>query len=306
MTVYDVMVPFESLLFEEYTSSSSTAKLPGNFDLPAMSVAIDAEGTYKAKLHVEASSGTLAKKIAVDRVEEFLALQAAWNDGFRVRLRGVRATQLHEESAASVEQTEEGVIRVTVTKFVETELSSHRVVLRNNVSFAEVALKKREQWPDKLRTVLKLNYLAVASHDVEPALVVQYSALEVLITAVLGEARTVLGTEIGLKKDRRKIVNDLRKFLTGRKLSPEGAERISNYAENAKTESNIGRIIQALSRCGVEAGDEDVRFVVKQRGKVAHAGPSGDEDLRKAYELARNWTQSAVRYIVEAQGCDFP
>lgn len=306
MRVYDVVVPFEPLLYEEDPSYSRTTRLPDNFDLPAMSVAVDAEGTYKAKLHMEASSGTLAKEIAVARVEEFLALQAAWNDGFRVRLRGARATQLHDESAASVEREKEGVIRVTVTESVETESSLDAVVLRNSVGFVEAALEKREQWPEKLKTVLKLNYLAVASHDAEPALVVQYSALEVLTTAILGEAKPVLGTEIDLKDDRRKIVDELKEFFLERKLSPEGAERLSSYASNAKMESNIDRIIRALDRCGVKAGKEEVRFVVQQRGKIAHAGTLGDEDLHKAYELARSWTQTAVRYVVEAQGCNFP
>lgn len=98
MTIYNVVVPFESLLYEDEPSSSRKTQLPGNFDLPAMNVVMEEEGSYRAELQVEASSGTEAKEIAVGRVEEFLALQAAWNDGFRVRLRGVRATQLHDGS----------------------------------------------------------------------------------------------------------------------------------------------------------------------------------------------------------------
>lgn len=196
--------------------------------------------------------------------------------------------------------------RVTATTSVEAEVSLDMVVLRNSVSFAEAALKKREHWPDKLRTVLKLNYLAVASHDAEPALVVQYSALEVITSAILGEAKTVLGTEIDLKGDRRKILDKMNEFLLEHGLSTNGAERLSSYASNAKTESNIDRIIRALNRCGVEAKEEEVRFVVQRRGKIAHAGSPVDEDLRKAYELGRSWTQTALRYVVETQGCNFP
>ncbi len=305
MTVFDVVVPFEPLLYEEDPSYSRTTQLPDNFDLPAMNVAADAEGTYKAKLQVEASSSALAKDIAVARVEEFLALQAAWNDGFRVRLRGVRATQLHDESTVSVER-EGRTIRVTATDSVEVESSLDAVVQRNSVGFAEAALERREQWPDRLKTVLKLNYLAVASHDAEPALVVQHSALEVLTTAILGEAKTVLGTEIGNKSNRQQTVNDLKEFLLERELSPEGAERLSSYASSAKMESNIDRMIRALGRFGVKVEEAEVRFVAQQRAKIAHAGTPGDEDLRKAYELARNWTQTAVRYVVEKQGCNFP
>ncbi len=146
----------------------------------------------------------------------------------------------------------------------------------------------------------------MASHDAEPALVVQYSALEVLTTAILGEAKTVLGIEIDLKDDRRQIVDELKEFLLERELSPEGAERLSSYASNAKMESNIDRMIRALDRFGVKAGKEEVRFVAQQRGKIAHAGTPGDKDLHKAYELARNWTQTAVRYVVETQGCNSP
>jgi hypothetical protein len=205
--VYDVVVPFEPLLYEEDPSYSRTTRLPDNFDLSAMSVAVDAEGSYRAKLQVEATSGTLAMEIAVARVEEFLALQAAWNDGFRVRLRGIRATQLHDEMAASVEREKEGAIRVTVTGSVKTEFSLDAVVLRNSVGFVEAALEKREQWPNKLRTALKLNYLAVASHDAEPALVVQYSALEVLTTAILSKAKPVL-QRVAMKMDDEALSED--------------------------------------------------------------------------------------------------
>ncbi len=275
MTVYDVVVPFEPLLYEEDPSYSRTTRLPDNFDLPAMNVAVDEEGTYRAKLQVEASSGALAKEIAVACVEEFLALQAAWNDGFHVRLRGVRATQLHDESAVAVERKKEGVIRVTVTESVRIESSLDAVVLRNSVGFVEAALEKRGQWPDKLRTVLKLNYLAVASHDAEPALVVQYSALEVLTTAILGEAKTVLGTEIDVKDDRRQIVDELKEFLLERKLSPEGVERLSSYARTAKMESDIDRIVRALNRYRVTAGRDEVRFVREQEERSLIQAPRG-------------------------------
>jgi hypothetical protein len=105
VAIYDVLVPFESLLYEEDPSSSTTARLPGNFDLPAMSVEVEEGGTYRAELHVEASSATVAKKIAVGRVEEFLVLQVAWNDGFRVHLRGVRATRLQDGLEAVMDST---------------------------------------------------------------------------------------------------------------------------------------------------------------------------------------------------------
>jgi hypothetical protein len=89
MAVYDVVVPFEPLLYEDDPSTSRTTQLPSNFNLPAMNVVEETDGTYKAELlQVEATGSNAVKDIAVERVEEFLALQAAWNDGFRVRVRG--------------------------------------------------------------------------------------------------------------------------------------------------------------------------------------------------------------------------
>lgn len=307
MTAYRVEVPFEPLLYEDDPSTSRTTELPSGFDLPAMNVVSEADGIYKAELHVEAADGTAAKGIAVDRVEEFLALQAAWNDGFRVRLRGVRATPLSDGSNVSSERIEEeGMLRVTVSDTVQVDSSLDMVVQRSNVGFAEAALEKREQWPEKLTTVLKLNYLAVASHDAEPALVVESSALEVLTSAILGGTGTVLKTEVAGKPDRKNVLKDMKDLLEDRGLSPEGASRVTDYAKTAKTESNIDRIVRALSKCGVETTGEDVRFVLQQRGKIAHAAPPSKEDLNKAYEFARSWTQTAVRYIVETQGCRFP
>lgn len=307
MTAYRVEVPFEPLLYEDDPSTSRMTRLPSDFDLPKMNVVAEGDGNYTTELHVEATNGTVAKDIAVDHVEEFLALQAAWNDGFRVRLRGVRATPLSDGSNVSVERIEEeGMVRVTANDIVHSEESLDTVVQRSTVGFAEAALKKREQWPEKLTTVLKLNYLAVSSHDAEPALVVQSSALEVLTSAILGRTGTVLKTEIADRRDRQRLSKDMKDLLEARGLSPEGAKRVTDYAETAKTESNIDRTVQALNKCGVEATEEEVRFVLQQRGKIAHAAPSDREDLKKAYELARSWTQTAVRYIVETQGCSFP
>ena len=119
MTVYEVSVPFVSLKYEEDPSTSRTTQLPSHFGLPAMNVAMESPGIYRAVLHVEASNATLVKEIAVDRVEEFLALQAAWNDGFRVRLRGVKATPSRDESVSAVERIEgERTIRVQVADSV--------------------------------------------------------------------------------------------------------------------------------------------------------------------------------------------
>jgi hypothetical protein len=307
MAVYDVAVPFEPLLYEDDSSTSRTTQLPSTFNLPAMNAVEGTDGSYKAELQVEATGSNAAKDIAIERVEEFLALQAAWNDGFRVRVRGVRATPLPDGSDASVERIEEGrVIRVTLTDSVTVESSIDTVVQRGSVAFAEAALENREQWPPELKTILKLNYLAVVSHDAEPALVVQFSALEVLTSAVIGKAGTILRSELDDKGARKRILREVQDLLVDRGLSPEGAKRLSDYAGIARTESNIDRTVRALSRCGVEATKEDIRFVVQQRGKIAHAGPPGDEDLQKAYELARGWTQTAVRYVVETQGCSFP
>jgi hypothetical protein len=306
MGVYDVVVPFEPLLYEDDPSTSRTTQLPSNFNLPAMNIVEETDGTYMAELQVEATDSNAAKDIAVERVEEFLALQAAWNDGFRVRVRGVRATPFPNGSDASVEQIRDGgVIRVTITDRVQVDSSIDMVVRRGGVGFADAALENREQWPLKLKTILKLNYLAVVSHAAEPALVIQSSALEVFTSAIIGEADTVLRTEIDDKGDRKRILREVQALLVDRGLSPEGAKRLSDYAGMARTESNIDRTVRALSRCGVEATVEEVRFVAQQRGKIAHAGPPGDEDLQRAYELARGWTQNAVRYVVETHGCSF-
>ncbi len=111
-----------------------------------MNVTVDEEGTYKAKLRVEASSNALAKESAVARVEEFLALQAARNDGFRVRLRAVRATRLHDESAVSVERDKERTTHITKT-LEPPEATVDMVVQRSSVGIVKVALENRGQWP---------------------------------------------------------------------------------------------------------------------------------------------------------------
>ena len=299
MAVYKVSVPFEPLTYVTL-SSSSTSQLPDSFDLPGIRVTVSVEGIYNAELQVKAPGISVAKATAVERVEELLALLATWNDGFRISFRGVTAEQIPGEEVASVSVDEGETRHITAREVMNFQEFASLVRERGNVECEANALQWREQWSDQLRTALKLNYLAVVSHDLEPAFISQYSALEVLTAAIQGNPPSVLAQLE--PKAKRQLISKIEETFRASGLSDNDVKRLSSRLRGTQTISNVDRITEALRICGISADREDVQLVVRQRAAVVHAGHSSDTNkLYKATSLVRDWVQKGLRDIVRTR-----
>lgn len=305
MAAYKVSVPFEPLTYETL-SSSSTSQLPDSFNLPGIRVTVNAKGIYNAELRVEAPRISVAKAIAVDHVEEVLTLLATWNDGFRITFSsGVTAEKIPDEEVASVSVDESGIKHSSLHEVLELQDSISLLKKRDDVQFEVRALQWSEQWPDWLRTALKLNYLAVVSHHIVPTFIIQYSALEVLTAVIQGRSPSVLDFALEAEKAKQ-LSSEIKKMLRNFGLSDNGVDRLLSRISDTRAKSNIDRITDALSKCGINADPKDVRLVVQQRGAVVHAGqPSDANELRKAVSLVQNWVQIALRKIIDTRQWTF-
>ncbi len=317
MAVYDVTVPFELLRFETL-GSATTARLPESFELPGLEVTFDAEEeVYSARLQLSAPNITTAKRLAVEQVRDILKLAAAWGDAFRVRFgSGLVAEKLPEEMPPQPPPTpvpgEPGSVIAAVNMLtldmavLEAEGSVSMVKQRASVDFESRALSWREAWPGWLTTVLELNYLATISHDTETAFLVHYTTLEVLEEALVGKPVSIIRQELQDTK-RGELLADIRQLLESYNLTDKYAKRLLERLRETQTESKVDRIARMLGGVGVAAQLEEVRQVIRQRGRVAHHGKSSeDEAVRLAATNARQWVLAALRTILEKRLLTLP
>jgi hypothetical protein len=298
MAVYKVIVPFESLFYATL-KDSRICQLPKSFIIHQIKVTADDTGCYNADLAVEATNNNEAKELAVRRIEEFLSLLALIDCGFRIKFASVSAEGIPHKKAVLLGNIVRSNNIIELTDFL------HLTKMHNNVDFEIVALKRREQWSDWLKTALRLNYIAVLSHDLVPAFIIHYSALEVLTNAILGIQQTVLNIELKsdneeeLENKKNNLIDAIRNVLQNYGLKEESIKRLLYRIRDTQSEGNIDRINSALKRYGIDLNKEDVQLVIKQRGAVAHPRQSLDMNkLRTAATYAKTWVQAILRQAV--------
>jgi hypothetical protein len=305
MPAYIVFVPFEPLTYAAL-SSTATTQLPHTFNLVGINVSEDPTSGYTAVLQMEAASIREAKAMAVRQIEEFLALVAISNDGFRVQLSRVRADRIADDASniapsdgVKVDESGRRHYSRSLTASVEVEGSLGMAKTRGNVEFERLALSWNKQWPRWLRTALQLNYLAVASIDIKPAFLIRFSALEVLRDNILDQPTTVLKDQRLDPKKEKELLGRLRENLQGYGFANSSIDRLVAQIQNTQSQGNTDRIMAALQECAVTADKEDVILAVRQRGSIAHTGKSSD--TYKAADVVRHWVQTALRVILETQ-----
>jgi len=269
--------------------------------VPEIHIAFDHQSVYIAELIVHAAHISGAKESAIERVEEFLALMATRGNGYRVAYSGVLAEQILPRTDATVSIGESGEKIICLNDLVEGSEQISLVKKQVDFDFEIKAINCRNQWPDWLKTVIKLNYLAVLSHDIEPRFIVMFSALEVLTEAIHGASPTILKGE--LEPDKAEIIKaEVKNILCSAGLSDSGVRRLLSRLTDTQAMSKIDTVVFALGQCSIDAEVGDVRLVVKQRGAVVHAGrASTSDDLIKAVNLVCSWVQAAIRNVMNTK-----
>jgi hypothetical protein len=159
--LWNVEVPFDPFV---HASLDSTIQA----ELPEASLECGlritrTDPTYVASVEVEATTPRAAKVAGVDRVESFLKVLAAWNDGFSVEMSRIGATPIaSSDETATVEGTGTGAnVAVSDTVFIEEHLGI--VKSRQALTAEDAVLGRIGELPPFVRNCLDLNYLIVVS-----------------------------------------------------------------------------------------------------------------------------------------------
>jgi hypothetical protein len=303
MAQYKVLVPFASVIFESM-SQQHTTRLAPRFSLEEISVNEERSHFYIAEIKVEAKNHLEAKIYAVNRIEEVLGLFAVCNDGFRIVISGVMVEKKNEEvpSKNIIKKEVDGERNnISVTDVIEIGEHISTLITKGNYEFEANAIKCRGQWPDWLRIALKLNYLAVVSHDLIISLMLRFSALEVLEYSIMGEPVKIIKLKFK-EKEKRDFFCSVRRVFDHYELSQNEIERIEGRIRDTNRESKTNRLAKALKICGVSADPKDIRFVIERRGAVTHKREQTESgDIEKALAYINNWISKALHFILRNQ-----
>jgi len=122
MARYLVVIPFDPVVHETLDSRVFT-NIPDSDLAAGVCIRRDADG-YTAELEVGAGRPGVAKATAVERVERFLSVLAAWNHRFHIQIGGVRCELIDRKPSATVTVVRPGLVAATApdTLFLKEHL----------------------------------------------------------------------------------------------------------------------------------------------------------------------------------------
>jgi len=206
---------------------------------------------------------------------------ATWNGSYRA-----------DASAAVTREIAHGVEEHTSSPVTRTRSVRLRAVIaeQRDTQLEATAFAWRPQWPSWLSTALELNYLAVTTRDTRPALVIQWSILEII--ADEHEPATILLSSLApnARKGLLRTVRDAAVVV----LSRPSVERLLARLHDAQAESIAARIQKALRRYDIDVAASDIDRVRKARGTIAHGG-AADHAYQEAERQVRTWVQAVLR-----------
>lgn len=309
MSKYKVLIPFEPVISESVSQTHIT-ELAESFSLSGINVRKSKEGIYNAELTVGAENYHQSILLAVGRVEELLNLFATWNDGFRLIISSVKTEKIQDEietKSIIKEEEREGSIQISMIETVELREYLSTVKTKHNFELEANALNWRDQWLGWLRMALQLNYLAVISHDLALSLILRCSALEKLTGGIVGKPKTIFNVEFANKpKKKKELLNIIKKIFSCYGLNNKEVKRLEERIQETQVEGNVSRIIEALSKCKIEADPKNVKLVLSQRGAEVHNRKSSSSNrLRKTSGFAEEWVRNALHFILNNRPINF-
>ncbi len=291
MPTYEVTVPISSLSYDEHPSW--LAILPETYELNQLRFkrpvgSVNAQTVYLCIGTVSAPDSTVAIVEVLRRANEVLWAMATWNGSYRADTSGTIAREVAGEpeapTSSPVTRTRAVRIRTVIAEQRDTQLEAN-------------AFAWRASWPSWMTTALELNYLAVATRDVRPALVIHWSILEVLADEHDPGTQLLSGLDPAARRELlRKIQEVAASFLNASSI-----ERLLARLNDTQAESTVNRIHSTLQRYGIDASLSDINAVRKQRGMLAHGAATGGDYL-EAEGQARIWVQAVLRSALTDRG----
>ena len=303
---YRVQVPLFPFGVEAI-SVTSRSELPATFEMGGIAVTHDkANDRYLAQLEVPATNARHAKEVAIERVNDLLSLLAVAGDGFLVGYGdALTATSLDPQRGSVVDEqidvdpeTGKRHIRIDLRASVAIESKLRVVKKRNSVEHEAAVLEHREDWAPWFEIALELNHLATTTHHLKPALVLHFTALEVIAEGLLGTPPLIFSGD--QKATFKSIEPELADLLGNSGLQKEDVARIAARIRETRRESDIDRMQRALEQLDVGATMGEIRAARNVRGAVVHRGGRSDQEaLTTAAANARSWVQASLRALMQ-------
>ena len=303
---YRVQVPLFPFGVEAI-SFASRSELPATFETGGIAVTHDkVNDRYLAQLEVSATNARHAKEVAIERVNDLLSLLAVGGDGLLVGYGdALTATSLDPQRGSVVDEqidvdpaTGKRHFRIDLGASVAFGSKLSVVKKRNSVEQEAAVLAHREDWAPWFEIALELNHLATTTHHLKPALVLHFTALEVITEGLLGTPPLIFSGE--QKATFKSIEPELADLLGNSGLQDEDVARIVTRVRETRRESDIDRMQRALKQLDVGATMDEIRATRNVRGAVVHRGGQSDRAaLNAAAANARSWVQASLRTVME-------
>lgn len=304
MPLYDLAVRLEPARFIDI-DLFEMARIPDDVDLAGIHIRRFKAGTipeiesevYLAQLQVFADDERQAKRRAVGRVQQILAVMGAFNVPLRIDYPGVIINAMRTDVSAPPP----GDPPDQTGGFFEDPYDTPASIgwFRADVEFERRALSWRDRWPNWLQVALELNHLALIS-PVKPAFVISYSVLEILETNVVGKPEVILSDRL-TKGDRKQLRRDLDEVLIKYKFDEDMRARLLQRLADTQKSSRAERFAALLQRVGMPADlDKDIQPIIHVRNKIAH--PSEQPTLKEIVssgEKLRRWVSRGLQVCLE-------
>lgn len=302
--IYKVVVPF-SHIANDSLSHSLECMLPKQLRVGGIQIIKQTQHTYIAEFDIVAPTPDKAVSQAVMLLENLIYLFAIGNHAFRIdfgslvsfkEADGKKLDFSNSDNSFKLKQfyiknSFRPIPHITFTQILE------------NFSFEENALSWANDWPDWLRLVIELNYLAVISRNVKTAIVNLYSALEVLTKAIIPKPSTLLKEHFkDNSHDKMLFIADLEMTVRKHGFDSLKSKRLIAQLENCYSLSDKVRIFDALKKCAVESNLQEIELARRQRSSIVHSGRNHRSDeLVIAEKLEKKWVQGAIKNLINSR-----
>lgn len=249
MPRFSVFVPFEPVPQEDLRSRVIN-ELPDT-DLPHGIILRRSETEYSTELEISTDDPYTAKLEAIRLVEDFLAVLAAWNCAFQVRIAGVRS-QVVERSHDVV--------------FIESHVEA--IARRGDLTTETALFERQGELSEHVRSCLELNYLLVLSSRPANRWLLAATGLEALAVGAMGAQPTV--SKMLTTRERGTFRPDLQSVLSEAGLG-EVSDRIIDRVFGT-TQNRVADHMHAfLASVGINDLPSDVIAEWwRKRSKIAH------------------------------------
>jgi len=269
---YRVSIPVEAAI-QDGIDVSITHKLKDGITLGDMlRVRVEDTITY-LEIEVEAEErheAITSALVMAWRLVQLISL--VYNKGFEVGLAGIRAILIAPLEPPVEIREEEGRVHVT---FRETLHISDYLRITEYISTLDPLLpiwKRMNQSASVTADGLEWLYLGKIASNERMAFLAHWLAFELLVERSLGNepSTTVLKKYIPKKEDRALIREEMRQLLRKYIQDDTALERLVNYFEQTKLESDIDRWTRTLQKSGVNIQLEEVQEFIRTRGAIVH------------------------------------